>query len=154
LRELQFGRVSRQAPTSHASTWNAFDETSRCGIGTAAATFSYSAPRGRLMRLRLIPPFLIALRTSLAPLIVTLALYDPDRSAFGVCLVLAFLSDIFDGVIARRLGIATPTLRRLVPVRRNFRRSGRPGNVGGAFGLEVRRTIPRARIPMALKLAA
>lgn len=62
---------------------------------------------------RLIPPFLIALRASLAPVIVTLALYDPDRRAFGVCLVLAFLSDIFDGVIARRLGIATPTLRRL-----------------------------------------
>lgn len=37
----------------------------------------------------------------------------PSRLAFGVCLVGAFLSDVFDGIIARRLGIATPALRRL-----------------------------------------
>jgi phosphatidylglycerophosphate synthase len=30
-----------------------------------------------------------------------------------MCLTIAFLSDVFDGIIARRLGIATPTLRRL-----------------------------------------
>ncbi len=41
--------------------------------------------------------------------------YGPNRSApfFGVCLALAFLSDVFDGVIARRLDVATPGLRRL-----------------------------------------
>ncbi len=42
-----------------------------------------------------------------------LALYQPDHLAFGACLVLAFVSDIFDGIIARRLGVATPNLRRL-----------------------------------------
>jgi len=37
----------------------------------------------------------------------------PNRAAFGACLVAALVSDYFDGVIARRLGIATPNLRRL-----------------------------------------
>ena len=32
---------------------------------------------------------------------------------FGVCLILAFLSDVFDGILARRLNVATPDLRRL-----------------------------------------
>jgi phosphatidylglycerophosphate synthase len=33
--------------------------------------------------------------------------------SFGVCLILAFLSDVFDGILARRLNVATPGLRRL-----------------------------------------
>jgi CDP-diacylglycerol--glycerol-3-phosphate 3-phosphatidyltransferase len=60
-----------------------------------------------------LPLSLTALRALLAPAMVAFALVDPDPRAFGVCLALAFLSDIFDGVIARRLNIATPTLRRL-----------------------------------------
>ncbi len=60
-----------------------------------------------------LPLSLIVLRVLLAPAIVLLAWYSPDHRAFGVCLTLGFLSDVFDGVIARRLGIATPTLRRL-----------------------------------------
>jgi CDP-diacylglycerol--glycerol-3-phosphate 3-phosphatidyltransferase len=44
---------------------------------------------------------------------VLLAVAWPSPSAFGACLVTAFLSDVFDGVVARRLGIATPNLRRL-----------------------------------------
>jgi CDP-diacylglycerol--glycerol-3-phosphate 3-phosphatidyltransferase len=45
--------------------------------------------------------------------VVVLALNHPDPAVFAVCLILAFLSDYFDGVIARRLGIATANLRRL-----------------------------------------
>ena len=37
----------------------------------------------------------------------------PSSIGFACCLTIAFFSDVFDGVIARRLGIATPTLRRL-----------------------------------------
>ncbi len=62
---------------------------------------------------RNLPLLLTSLRALLAPVLVILALYDPNPRAFGICLVLGFLSDIFDGVIARKLGIATPTLRRL-----------------------------------------
>lgn len=34
-------------------------------------------------------------------------------AGFAFCIVAAFLSDVFDGIIARRMGIATPALRRL-----------------------------------------
>jgi len=32
---------------------------------------------------------------------------------FCACLIAAFLSDVFDGILARRMGVATPALRRL-----------------------------------------
>jgi CDP-diacylglycerol--glycerol-3-phosphate 3-phosphatidyltransferase len=41
-----------------------------------------------------------------------LAWGHPDPRAFGVCLTLAFLSDVFDGILARRLKVATAGLRR------------------------------------------
>ena len=75
--------------------------------------------------LRTIPLLLTALRALLAPVMVALALSRPSMSsapfmpdtpsmpAFGACLIAAFLSDVFDGIMARRLGIATPRLRRL-----------------------------------------
>jgi len=59
------------------------------------------------------PLFLTSLRAFLAPVVVLLALFNPSPVAFGICLLVAFLSDVFDGIIARRLGIATPLLRRL-----------------------------------------
>jgi CDP-diacylglycerol--glycerol-3-phosphate 3-phosphatidyltransferase len=59
-----------------------------------------------------IPLLLTVLRIALAPVVVLLALYWPSDAAFGACLVAAFLSDVFDGIIARRLGVATPALRR------------------------------------------
>ena len=61
----------------------------------------------------MIPLVLTAMRGALGPVVVLLALVWPNAAAFAVCLSLAFLSDYFDGVIARRLGVATPTLRRL-----------------------------------------
>lgn len=56
---------------------------------------------------------LTGLRALLAPIVVFLSLFAPLPQAFAVCLVAAFLSDVFDGVLARRLGIATANLRRL-----------------------------------------
>ena len=66
--------------------------------------------RNRVSR---IPLALTVLRAALGPVVVLLALLWPIPAAFAVCLTLAFLSDYFDGVIARRLGVATPPLRRL-----------------------------------------
>jgi CDP-diacylglycerol--glycerol-3-phosphate 3-phosphatidyltransferase len=60
-----------------------------------------------------VPIALTALRGALGPAVVLLALVWPNVAAFAVCLTLAFLSDYFDGVLARRLGVATPTLRRM-----------------------------------------
>lgn len=63
--------------------------------------------------LKAIPLTLTVGRACLAPVMVALALLQPSRVAFGLCLVAAFVSDIFDGFIARRLGVATASLRRL-----------------------------------------
>jgi phosphatidylglycerophosphate synthase len=61
----------------------------------------------------LVPLLLTLLRAGLAPVIVLLALVLPSPAAFAACLIAAVLSDYFDGVVARHLGIATPNLRRL-----------------------------------------
>lgn len=60
-----------------------------------------------------VPLFLTLLRAALAPVMVVIALTSHSPAGFGMCLTAAFLSDIYDGKIARRLGIATPGLRRL-----------------------------------------
>ena len=60
-----------------------------------------------------VPLALTALRAALAPVVVGLALAWPVPWAFGACLAAAFVSDVFDGIVARRLGVATPGLRRL-----------------------------------------
>jgi CDP-diacylglycerol--glycerol-3-phosphate 3-phosphatidyltransferase len=60
-----------------------------------------------------IPIVLTALRALLAPVVVFLAIYYPSQSLFGTCLLIAFVSDIFDGILARRLNVVTPNLRRL-----------------------------------------
>ncbi|MBS0365989.1 MAG: CDP-alcohol phosphatidyltransferase family protein [Proteobacteria bacterium] len=60
-----------------------------------------------------VPIMLTALRALLAPTMVALALWAPRAGAFAACLITAFLSDVFDGILARRLGVATPALRRL-----------------------------------------
>ena len=63
--------------------------------------------------LKFVPVLLTGLRALLAPAVVWLSMYAPRKDAFAICLVAAFLSDVFDGIIARRLGVATPALRRL-----------------------------------------
>jgi len=61
----------------------------------------------------LIPVFLTGLRAFLAPVVLLLSIYAPTPDLFAICLIAAFVSDIFDGIIARRLNVATPTVRRL-----------------------------------------
>ena len=56
---------------------------------------------------------LTLLRLALAPVIVALGLTRTGGVAIAVLLVIGFLSDVFDGVVARRMGTATPILRRL-----------------------------------------
>jgi hypothetical protein len=87
----------------------------RCGCGFPAhcivAIENYGAGR-RLLNAHL-PPVLIGVRAALAPAVVPLAIYYPSHFALGCSLQLAFLSDVFDGSIARRLNVATPKRRRL-----------------------------------------
>ena len=71
-----------------------------------------TAPGALARELKRVPALLTAARLALAPLVLVLALARPARAAFGACLVFAFLSDVFDGILARRLKVATPALRR------------------------------------------
>ena len=59
-----------------------------------------------------LPLALTLLRLALAPLVALLSA-RPHPLLFGLILTAAVLSDIFDGILARRLGVATPFLRRL-----------------------------------------
>src|SRR5271154_904848 len=67
----------------------------------------------RASLLKLTPVLLTSLRALLAPVVVLLSIYAPHPRAFAICLVAAFLSDVFDGIIARRLKVAPPAIRRL-----------------------------------------
>src|SRR6185437_3686613 len=62
--------------------------------------------------LKTVPAALVALRALLAPAIIVLALHRRQGVAMAVCIACALLSDIFDGIVARRLGVETTALRR------------------------------------------
>jgi phosphatidylglycerophosphate synthase len=66
-----------------------------------------------LRHMRHLPFVLTLIRGALGPTVIALAYLWPERAALVSCVVGAFLTDIFDGVIARRIGVATPALRRL-----------------------------------------
>lgn len=56
---------------------------------------------------------LTLLRLALAPGLVLLARTDAPGLALALALVAGFVSDVLDGVVARRAGAVTPLLRRL-----------------------------------------
>jgi CDP-diacylglycerol--glycerol-3-phosphate 3-phosphatidyltransferase len=58
-----------------------------------------------------IPSLLVGVRLAIAPLLLFDALDRHTGVAFVVGYILAILSDIFDGIIARRLEVSTPQLR-------------------------------------------
>jgi len=60
-----------------------------------------------------IPLALVALRALLAPVVALLAVFHPRPALFGLFLVLALLSDYFDGALARRWNVSSTALRRL-----------------------------------------
>ncbi len=57
------------------------------------------------------PMALVLLRFLLAPLVLALYFYEATPTSYLVVLTLAFFSDVLDGIIARRLGVATERLR-------------------------------------------
>lgn len=59
-----------------------------------------------------LPVLLISLRTALGPMIILLAFVSPKGSLLVGCVGLALLSDVFDGMLARRWHLDTVTLRR------------------------------------------
>ena len=61
--------------------------------------------------MRSIPLGLTTLRLLLAPVLVWLVYANAPGLAFSAVILTAFVSDYFDGVVARRLGVATAELR-------------------------------------------
>ena len=59
-----------------------------------------------------LPLALTILRLCLAPVVVVFAIFHLRGACMAACIVAALTSDYFDGVVARRLGVATAGLRR------------------------------------------
>jgi len=62
---------------------------------------------------RNIPLSLTLSRIVLAPILIALACTSLPGWMLATICVIAFLTDLFDGILARRWGVATPQLRRL-----------------------------------------
>lgn len=60
---------------------------------------------------RLIPWLLVGLRLVLAPVSILIVWFDLPRAFWILQFVIAILSDIYDGKLARRWGVVTPGLR-------------------------------------------
>ncbi|GAA4151160.1 hypothetical protein GCM10022217_04760 [Chryseobacterium ginsenosidimutans] len=65
--------------------------------------------------MKTIPYILIAVRFILAPIILLLAYFKEEESRFLILILMYFglLTDIFDGIIARKVGVSSEKLRRL-----------------------------------------
>jgi CDP-diacylglycerol--glycerol-3-phosphate 3-phosphatidyltransferase len=65
--------------------------------------------------MKTIPYILIAVRFILAPIILLLADFKGEESRFLILILMYFglLTDIFDGIIARKVGVSSEKLRRL-----------------------------------------
>jgi CDP-diacylglycerol--glycerol-3-phosphate 3-phosphatidyltransferase len=61
---------------------------------------------------RHLPFALTTLRLLLGPVALVCALTNAPRRVYLPILIIATLSDIYDGILARRFGVATPALRR------------------------------------------
>ena len=62
--------------------------------------------------LRRVPAALVLLRLVLGPVLLVGGLLGDPRRLFAACLLGALVSDVLDGVLARRLGVASERLRR------------------------------------------
>ena len=117
MRERIRIKTNRRSVLEHRSTRprSCIDYPSRHSACAAAAAFLYSLVRRHDPDL---PPSTGALlltcsRALLGPCVVAAAYLRPDPALLVACVVIAFLTDIFDGVVARRLDIDTANLRRL-----------------------------------------
>ena len=88
----------------------------RAAVATA---FSQMLVHGRILASHtmdhwklLIPGLLVAFRAALGPAMILISLRWKSGAPLTVCIMLALLSDVFDGILARRWRVATDALRR------------------------------------------
>ena len=84
-----------------------------------AIALSQMLVRGRLLARRAcsngklqVPGLLVAFRATLGLIMVLISLKWKSGIPLTICIVMALLSDVFDGLLARRWGVATDALRR------------------------------------------
>src|SRR5437870_6594590 len=82
---------------------------SRRGSWITISQSTESKQHGKLARA--LPMALTVLRLLLAPVLVWLVYADAPGLAFAAVIFLAFVSDYFDGVIARQVGVSSAELR-------------------------------------------
>lgn len=71
-----------------------------------------SSPDSRQQTRTAVPLAITSIRVILAPLLLLWAGNGRAGLPYVFCLVIAFVTDYFDGVVARRLGVATAAVRR------------------------------------------
>lgn len=64
-----------------------------------------------MLKLAHVPSILVGIRFAIGPLLLINAFDHHTGIGFVLAYIVAVLSDIFDGIIARRLGVSTPQLR-------------------------------------------
>ena len=99
-----------------------------------------------------IPLLLTASRAALAPCLLALAWLWPSPTMFTLCLVLAFASDILDGMLARKWGIATATLRRLDSVADSLFYAAALAAAWHLYPLAISSRLPLIGVLVALEL--
>ena len=72
---------------------------------------SYGNVQKLMLKRATIPWMLVGLRFAIAPLLLVDALDGSAGSGFLGGYIIAVLSDIFDGILARRLGVSTVAVR-------------------------------------------
>ncbi|HYX51966.1 MAG TPA: CDP-alcohol phosphatidyltransferase family protein [Candidatus Limnocylindrales bacterium] len=103
---------------------SARESASQSGMSSVAVMAFWAAVSGVMVRTRLLagralerwkprlPALLVCFRAALGPLIIALAAFSPTRFLLVACIGLASLTDVLDGMLARRWGVATENLRR------------------------------------------
>src|SRR5215831_13242880 len=59
-----------------------------------------------------VPALLVCSRAALGPLIITLSVFEMPGWILAACILLALVTDVYDGVLARAWQLDTITLRR------------------------------------------
>src|SRR6476646_3471414 len=119
-RATSWRRIASSPKHSASTSWRSSSPPSdssgrstspRCRSGSWITISQSTDARSPGAIVRSVPLGLTVLRLLLAPVLVWMVYAGAPGILFAGVILVAFVSDYFDGVIARRLGVATPELR-------------------------------------------